>query len=110
MKVVELHSTIGEDEDVDVLCSENKDLWEQVAFSEDARARAIYDITKSKTIQKACVQAQKKAELQLRSYQNMVHAKDKKLTEALTKLSKAQDLLAKLGVPGYADPKGPIGT
>ncbi|KAL2514314.1 hypothetical protein Fot_28285 [Forsythia ovata] len=82
----------------------------QLAFSEDARARAIYDITKAKTIHKACAQAQKKAESQLRSCQNMVHIKDKELTEVLTELSRAQDLLAKLGVSSYADPKGPIGT
>ncbi|KAL2514890.1 hypothetical protein Fot_28861 [Forsythia ovata] len=87
-----------------------KDLREQLTFSENARARAIYDITKVKTIQRVCVQAQKKAESQLRSCQNMVNAKDKELTEALTKLSKAQCLLAKLGVPGYVDPKGPTGT
>ncbi|KAL2559344.1 hypothetical protein Fot_04083 [Forsythia ovata] len=89
MKVDELRSTVREDEDVDVLRLENKDLQEQLAFTEDARARAIYDITKAKTIQKACVQAQKKAESQLRSCQNMIHAKDKELTEALTELSKA---------------------
>ncbi|KAL2529541.1 hypothetical protein Fot_22142 [Forsythia ovata] len=98
------------DEDVDALRSENKGLREQLAFSEDARTRAIYNITKAKTIQMACVQAQKKAELQLRSCQNMVHAKDKELTEALNELLRAQDLLAKLGVLGYADPKGPTGT
>ncbi|KAL2544942.1 hypothetical protein Fot_14175 [Forsythia ovata] len=114
MKVDELRSTIGRDGDgdgdVDALRSENKDLWKQLAFSEDARARAIYDITKAKTIQKACVQAQKKAKSQLRSCQNMVHVKNKELTEALTEFSKAQDLLAKLRVPGYADSKDPTGT
>ncbi|KAL2490029.1 hypothetical protein Fot_43321 [Forsythia ovata] len=89
MKIDELLSTVGEDEDVDVLRLENKDLQEQLAFSEDARSRAVYDITKAKTIQRACVQAQKKAESQLRSCQNMIHAKDKELTEALTELSKA---------------------
>ncbi|KAL2552390.1 hypothetical protein Fot_06009 [Forsythia ovata] len=110
MKVDELRSTVGRDKDVDALCSENKDLWEQFAFSEDARACDIYDITKAKTIQTACVQVQKKVELQLRSCQNMIHAKDKELTEALIELSKARDLLVKLGVPCYADPKGPTGT
>ncbi|KAL2520919.1 hypothetical protein Fot_24842 [Forsythia ovata] len=108
MLTIALH--YWEDENVYTLRSENKDLWEQLAFSEDARARAIYDITKVKTIQRACVQAQKKAESQLRSYQNMVHAKDKELTEMLNELSRAQDLLAKLGVPSYADPKGLTGT
>ncbi|KAL2549246.1 hypothetical protein Fot_10776 [Forsythia ovata] len=89
MKVDKLCFTIGGDEEVDVLRSKNKDFQEQLAFSEDARARAIYDITKAKTIQKACVQAQKKAESQLRSCQDMVYAKDKELTEALTKFSRA---------------------
>ncbi|KAL2494325.1 Uncharacterized protein Fot_38082 [Forsythia ovata] len=96
--------------DLDALRSENKDLRKHLAFFEDARARAIYDITKSKTIRKACVQAHKKAESQLRSCQNMVHAKDKELTEVLNELSRAQDLLAKLRVLGYADPKSPTGT
>ncbi|KAL2514525.1 hypothetical protein Fot_28496 [Forsythia ovata] len=77
MKVDELRSTVEGDEDVDTLCLENKDLWKQLAFSKDTRARAIYDITKAKMIQRACVQAQKKAESQLRSCQNMIHAKDK---------------------------------
>ena len=98
------------DEDVNALLSENKDLWERLIFSEDERARAIYNITKAKKIQSVCVHAQKKAESQLRSCQNMIHAKDKELTEALIELSKDQDLLVKLGVQGYADPKGPIGT
>ncbi|KAL2529467.1 hypothetical protein Fot_22068 [Forsythia ovata] len=79
----------GVGEDVDVLCLENNDLREQLAFYEYARARAIYDITKAKTIQKACVQAQKKAESHLRSCQNMIHAKDKELTEVSTELFKA---------------------
>ncbi|KAL2513994.1 hypothetical protein Fot_27965 [Forsythia ovata] len=50
MKVDELRSTVGRDEDVDTLRAENKDLREQLVFSEDARARATYDITKAKTI------------------------------------------------------------
>ncbi|KAL2551152.1 hypothetical protein Fot_12682 [Forsythia ovata] len=50
MKVDELCSTVGGDEDVDALRSENKDIRERLAFSEDARARAIYDVTKAKTI------------------------------------------------------------
>ncbi|KAL2549817.1 hypothetical protein Fot_11347 [Forsythia ovata] len=58
----------------------------------------------------AAASAQKKSELQLRSCQDMVHTKDKELTEALNELSRALDLLAKLGVPGYADPKSPTGT
>ncbi|KAL2514505.1 hypothetical protein Fot_28476 [Forsythia ovata] len=89
MKVDELRSTVEGDKDVNMLCLENKDLRKQLAFLEDVRARAIYDITKAKMIQRACVQAQTKAELQLRSCQNMIHAKDKELTEALTELSNA---------------------
>ncbi|KAL2501253.1 hypothetical protein Fot_35101 [Forsythia ovata] len=110
MKIDELRTTIEGDEDVNALRLENKDLRERLAFSEDERARTIYDITKAKRIQSVCVQAQKKAKSQLRSCQNMIHAKDKELTEALIELSKAHDLLVKLGVPGYADPKGPTGT
>ncbi|KAL2515443.1 R3H domain-containing protein 4 [Forsythia ovata] len=90
MKVDEMRSTVGRDDNADTL---------------HAKARAIYDITKAKTIQRACVQAQKKAESQLRSCQNIIHAKDKELTKALSELSKAQGLLSKLGVPSYAYPK-----
>ncbi|KAL2500291.1 Uncharacterized protein Fot_34139 [Forsythia ovata] len=50
MKVDELRPMVGEDKDVDMLRLENKDDREQLAFSEDARARAIYDITKAKMI------------------------------------------------------------
>ncbi|KAL2529564.1 hypothetical protein Fot_22165 [Forsythia ovata] len=110
MKIDELRSTTGGDEDVEALRAENKDLREQLVFSEDARARAIYDVAKVERIQGVCVQAQKKAESQLRSCQNMVHAKDKELTEALSELSRAQDLLDNLRVPSYADPQGPTGT
>ncbi|KAL2501805.1 hypothetical protein Fot_35653 [Forsythia ovata] len=55
IKVDELRSMVGWDENVDALCLENKDLQEQLVFSEDARARAIYDITKAKRIQSVCV-------------------------------------------------------
>ncbi|KAL2538708.1 hypothetical protein Fot_20099 [Forsythia ovata] len=75
-----------------------------LVVAEDAMTRAVYDVTKSGTIQMMCAQAQKKSQSQLRSCQNMVHAKDKELTEALAELSKAKDLLVNLGVPGYADP------
>ncbi|KAL2529959.1 hypothetical protein Fot_22560 [Forsythia ovata] len=92
------------DEDVEALRAENKDLREQLVFSEDARARATYDVIKARTIQKACVNAQKMAESQLKSCQNIIYAKDKELTEALNELSKAQGLLAKLEVPSYAEP------
>ncbi|KAL2550485.1 hypothetical protein Fot_12015 [Forsythia ovata] len=78
---------------------ENKDLRGQLVFSEDAKARAMYDVIKARTIQKACVKAQKTAESQLKSCQNTIYAKDKELTEVLSELSKAQGLLAKLGVP-----------
>ncbi|KAL2550431.1 Uncharacterized protein Fot_11961 [Forsythia ovata] len=59
----------------------------------------MYDVIKARTIQKACVKAQKTAESQLKSCQNAIYAKDKELTEVLSELSKAQGLLAKLGVP-----------
>ncbi|KAL2496241.1 hypothetical protein Fot_39998 [Forsythia ovata] len=99
MKVDEIHSIVGEDEDAEAMRTEIKRLWARLAFSEDARTRATYDITKAQTIQKACIIAQKKAESQ--SYQSMIHAKDRELTEVLNELTKAKGLLAKLGVPGY---------
>ncbi|KAL2558905.1 Uncharacterized protein Fot_03644 [Forsythia ovata] len=110
MKVDELHSIIGEDEDVEAMRAKNKHLRARLAFSEDTRARATYDVTKAQTIQKACVDAQKKAESQLKSCQSMIHAKDKELTEAQCELAKAKGLLAKLGAPGYAEPQETTGT
>ncbi|KAL2483223.1 hypothetical protein Fot_44667 [Forsythia ovata] len=106
MKVDELCSVTRGDEDVEALRAENKDLRGRLAFSEDARARATYDVMKAQTIQKACVDAQKTAESQLKSCQNMIYAKDKELIEVLNELAKAQGILAKLGVPGYAKPRG----
>ncbi|KAL2501478.1 hypothetical protein Fot_35326 [Forsythia ovata] len=47
MKVNELHSAIGEDEDVEAMQAENKYLRVRLAFSEDARTRATYDVTKA---------------------------------------------------------------
>ncbi|KAL2513724.1 hypothetical protein Fot_27695 [Forsythia ovata] len=55
MKIDELRSTVGGDEVVNALRSKNKDLRERLTFSEDERARAIYDITKAKRIQSVCV-------------------------------------------------------
>ncbi|KAL2456375.1 hypothetical protein Fot_56895 [Forsythia ovata] len=110
VKADKLHSTVGGGEDINALRSENKGLRVQLTFSKDARARAIYDITKVGTIQRACVQAQRMAESQLRACQNMIHAKDKELTEALTELSRVKDLLANLGVLGYVDLKDPTET
>ncbi|KAL2494005.1 hypothetical protein Fot_37891 [Forsythia ovata] len=62
MKVDELRSMVERGEDIDALRSENKDLRVQLAFFEDTRARAIFDITKAGMIQRACVQAQRTAE------------------------------------------------
>ncbi|KAL2495743.1 hypothetical protein Fot_39500 [Forsythia ovata] len=104
MKVDKLRSVIGDDEDVEAMRAENKDLRARLVFSEDARALATYDVTNARTIQKVCVDAQKKAKSQLKSCQSMIHAKDKKLTEVLSELAKAQGLLAKLGAPGYVEP------
>ncbi|KAL2559788.1 hypothetical protein Fot_04527 [Forsythia ovata] len=103
MKVDEIHSVLGEDEDAEAMRVEIKRLQARLAFSEDARTSATYDVTKAQTIQKACVIAQKKAESQLKSCQSMIQAKDKELTEVLNELTKAKGLLAKLGVPGYTE-------
>ncbi|KAL2545542.1 hypothetical protein Fot_14775 [Forsythia ovata] len=103
MKVDEIHSVIGEDEDAEAMRAEIKRLRVRLAFSEDVRTRAMYDVTKAQTIQKTCVVAQKKAESQLKSCQSMIQANYKELTEVLNELTKAKGLLAKLGVPGYAE-------
>ncbi|KAL2488345.1 hypothetical protein Fot_41637 [Forsythia ovata] len=77
MEVDELHSTVENAEDIDALRSENKGhpcvacIRVQLAVTEDARARVVYDITKSRTIQGMCAQAQRKAESQLRACQNI---------------------------------------
>ncbi|KAL2500489.1 hypothetical protein Fot_34337 [Forsythia ovata] len=88
MKVDELCYTVVGAEDIDAMRLENQILCSELTVSvfEDTKARAIYDITKSRTIQ------------------------NKELTEALAELSKANELLANLGVLGYADPKDPAGT
>ncbi|KAL2478971.1 hypothetical protein Fot_47985 [Forsythia ovata] len=104
MKVDEIHSVIGEDEDVEAIRAEDKHLRVRLVFSEDARTRATYDVTKAQTIQKASVVAQKKAESLLESCQSMIQPKDKELTEVLSELAKAKGLLAKHGAPDYAEP------
>ncbi|KAL2500281.1 hypothetical protein Fot_34129 [Forsythia ovata] len=68
MKVDEIQSALSEDENVEAMTAEIKRLRGRLAFSEDARTRAKYDVTKAQTIQKACIVAQKKAESQLKSY------------------------------------------
>ncbi|KAL2508676.1 hypothetical protein Fot_32323 [Forsythia ovata] len=110
MKVDELRSKVVGVEDIDALRSENKAIRAYLAITEDARARAVYDVTKSGMVQRMCAQAHKNAKSQLRACQNMVHGKDKEMTGALVELSKAKDLLANLGVPSYADPKDPART
>ncbi|KAL2494141.1 hypothetical protein Fot_37898 [Forsythia ovata] len=110
MKIDKLRSKIVDAEDIDALRLENKALHAQLAVIEDARAQVINNITKSRIIQMMCVQAQKKAESQLRVCQNMIHTKDKELTEVLAELSKVKDLLANLGIPDYADHKDPART
>ncbi|KAL2489455.1 hypothetical protein Fot_42747 [Forsythia ovata] len=67
MKVDELRSKVVGAKDIDALHSENKALCVQFVPAEDARAQAVYDVTKSGTIQRMCTQAQKKTESQLRS-------------------------------------------
>ncbi|KAL2544340.1 hypothetical protein Fot_13573 [Forsythia ovata] len=103
MRVAEIQSALGEDENAEAMRAEVKRLRARLAFSEDARSRATYDVTKAQTIQKACVVAQKKAESQLKSCQNMIQAKDRELTEVSNELAKAKGLLAKLEVPGYTE-------
>ncbi|KAL2519981.1 hypothetical protein Fot_23904 [Forsythia ovata] len=103
MRVAEIQSALGEGENAEAMRAEIKRLRARLVFSEDARSRATYDVTKAQTIQKACIVAQKKAESQLKSCQNMIQAKDRELTEVSNELAKAKGLLAKLGVPGYTE-------
>ncbi|KAL2488474.1 hypothetical protein Fot_41766 [Forsythia ovata] len=109
IRIDEIRSTAGEDEDVEVLRAENKDLRKQLAFSEDVRACTTYDVVKARTIQRACVDAQKTTESQLKSCQDMIYAKYKELNKALTELSKAQALLARFEASGCAYLEGPSG-
>ncbi|KAL2483279.1 hypothetical protein Fot_44723 [Forsythia ovata] len=103
MKVDEIQSALGENENAVVMRAKIKRLQARLVFSEDTRSRTTYDVTKAQTIQKACIVAQKKAESQLKSCQNMIQAKDRELTEVLNELAKAKGLLAKLVVPGYTE-------
>ncbi|KAL2487744.1 hypothetical protein Fot_41036 [Forsythia ovata] len=103
MRVAEIQSALGEDENAEAMRAEIKRLRAPLAFSKDTWNRATYDVTKAQTIQKTCIIAQKKVESQLKSYQNMIQAKDRELTKVLDELAKAKGLLAKLGVPGYTE-------
>ncbi|KAL2508366.1 hypothetical protein Fot_32095 [Forsythia ovata] len=106
MKVDELLSTATGSKEIDELRSENKILCSRFAISENARAQAEFKIIKSKMIQRLSVNTRKQAELKLKVCDDMAYAKYKELTEALAKLSKAKELLAKLGASSYTDPKG----
>ncbi|KAL2520550.1 hypothetical protein Fot_24473 [Forsythia ovata] len=90
---------------IDELRSENMILRSRLALAENARVQAEFKIIKSKKIQMLSVNARKQAELKLRVCEDMTYAKHKELTEALAELSKAKELLAKLGASSYTDPK-----
>ncbi|KAL2549920.1 hypothetical protein Fot_11450 [Forsythia ovata] len=106
IKVDELCSVATGSKDIDELRSENKIFRSRLAVSKNARAQAEFEITKSETLQRLSVNAQKQAELKLKVCKDIDYAKHKELIEALTELSKAKKLLAKLGASGFADPKG----
>ncbi|KAL2529974.1 hypothetical protein Fot_22575 [Forsythia ovata] len=105
MKIYKLRSTVGGAEDIDELRAENKRLCSLLLVSEEARATAEYKIVMARTIQMMFDKARKQAELKLKVCEDMAHAEHKELTEALAELSKAKELLAKLKVSSYADPK-----
>ncbi|KAL2553251.1 hypothetical protein Fot_06870 [Forsythia ovata] len=106
MKVGEMHSTVVGAEEIDALCSKNMVLHARLTIVEDARAQAVFQLTKSQTFQMMCADAHRKAELKLKIFEDMAYAKHKELTEVLTKLSRAKELLAKLEAPGHLDPRG----
>ncbi|KAL2549766.1 hypothetical protein Fot_11296 [Forsythia ovata] len=103
MKIDELYSTVSGTKDIDELRSKNKILRSRLAVFKDASAKVNYTISMAETLQKLSVKAQKQAELKLKVYEDMAHVKHKELTEALSELSKAKELLAKLGVSGYVN-------
>ncbi|KAL2529404.1 hypothetical protein Fot_22005 [Forsythia ovata] len=88
----------------------NCELYKVFAMKVDELRSKVVGAEDIDTLHSENIRPFKKAESQLRACQNMVHAKDKELTEALAELSKANDLLTILGVPGYADLKDPAGT
>ncbi|KAL2478894.1 hypothetical protein Fot_47908 [Forsythia ovata] len=79
MKVDELRSTVVGAEDIDALSSENKVLHARLEIIEDARAQAVFQLTKSQTIQRMCADAQRKAELKLKVFEDMAYAKHKRV-------------------------------
>ncbi|KAL2558903.1 hypothetical protein Fot_03642 [Forsythia ovata] len=72
MKVDKLCLTVVGVEDIDALRSKNKALRARLPIVEDARAQAVFIVTKSKTIQMVYAQAQKKVELQLKVCEDML--------------------------------------
>ncbi|KAL2488794.1 hypothetical protein Fot_42086 [Forsythia ovata] len=97
-------------EDIEALRSKHKIVCSRLAVSKDARVQAEFKIIKSETIQRLSISAGKQAELKLKVCEDMAYTKHKQLAEALTELAKAKELLAKLGIPGYANSKGSAET
>ncbi|KAL2549678.1 hypothetical protein Fot_11208 [Forsythia ovata] len=93
MKIDELCSTVVGTDDIDELRSKIKILRLRLAVYEDARVQAKYKITMAEMIERLSVKARKQVELELKVCEDMVHAKHKELTEALSELSKAKELL-----------------
>ncbi|KAL2489090.1 hypothetical protein Fot_42382 [Forsythia ovata] len=54
-----------------------------------------------------CTDAQRKAELKLKVFEDMAYAKHKELTDVLTELWKAKEFLAKLGASGHRTANSP---
>ncbi|KAL2553305.1 hypothetical protein Fot_06924 [Forsythia ovata] len=106
MKVDEMCSMVMGAEDIDALRSKNMVLRPRLTIVEDATAQAVFQLTKFQTIQMMCADGQRKAELKLKIFEDMACAKHKDLTEVLTELSRAKELLAKLEAPGHLDPRG----
>ncbi|KAL2558706.1 hypothetical protein Fot_03445 [Forsythia ovata] len=96
-------------EDVNKLRSENKTLHSKLTLADEARAQAKYKLIKFETIQRMCINAWKQAEVKLKVCEDMSYTKHKELAEALADLSKANELLAKLGASSCADPKESMG-
>ncbi|KAL2514454.1 hypothetical protein Fot_28425 [Forsythia ovata] len=110
MKIDGLHSKVVGAKNIEDLRTENNVLYLELVIFKDARAKAEYKVTKAEMLQQLSFKAQKQAELKLNVCEDMAHAKHKELTKALGELSKANELLAKLGASGYSYPKGSAET
>ncbi|KAL2538210.1 hypothetical protein Fot_19601 [Forsythia ovata] len=96
-------------EDADELRSKNKVFFSKLDLAEEARRQTEYKVLKVQSIQKVAEDARRRAEQKLKMYKDMAYTRHKKLAEAMAELSKANEILARLGAHTCADPKEATG-